>query len=72
MKVEIKSTVKDGKEYYSLYVIFRDKQEDKKFLVVPFTGMSEKAKLYYYDLLKAAKQRVPTIKGNASGAQDNV
>ena len=69
MKFEVKSITKDGKEYVSLYVIFRDKQKDKKFLVVPFQEMSEKQKLYYYDLLKATKKRSHLLKEDASGAQ---
>lgn len=70
-QVEVKTKVVDGKELYSVYMVFRHRQRDVKFLLVPFPTMSAKQKMYFYDLLKKRVEDKPTItiKGNVSGAQ---
>lgn len=50
IKVEVSKKVVDGKEYTSVYLVMKDRQEDRRFLVVPFPNMSLNAKMYFYSL----------------------
>lgn len=52
VKVKLETKQVDGKEYVSVYLIFRDGQQDRKFLVVPFPGMSQRQKFYFRDLAR--------------------
>lgn len=71
IKFEIRCKTVNEKDLFSLYAVFRENQRDVSFLLVPFPSMSDRQKMYFYDLLK--KHGVAKVsafsKGNASGAQ---
>ena len=52
IKINVETKEVDGKEYTSVYLVMRDGQKDRKFLVVPCPSMTLNAKLYFYSLVK--------------------